>query len=139
MEKRPEGADRLRELVREGYTRVAKETDEGGGDRARDLGRRIGYSEDQLGVVPEGANLGVGCGNPTAIDALGPGETVLDLGSGAGMDAFLAARQVGPSGRVIGVIEQSSTPNTPSNRGYVTSRRTDSPLAARSSPLRSVS
>jgi len=53
--------------------------------------------------VPEGTNLGVGCGNPTAIDALQPGETVVDLGSGAGMDSFLAARQVGPSGRVMGV------------------------------------
>ncbi len=53
--------------------------------------------------MPEGANLGVGCGNPTAIDTLRPGETVVDLGSGAGMDSFLAARQVGPTGHVIGV------------------------------------
>ncbi len=92
--------ERLREEVREGYTRVAR-----GGDAAvaREAGRRAGYSEAQLDAVPEGANLGVGCGNPTAIDALCPGETVLDLGSGAGMDAFLAARQVGPTGRVIGV------------------------------------
>jgi SAM-dependent methyltransferase len=67
------------------------------------MGRRIGYDEEQLAAVPEGANLGLGCGNPTAIDALRPGETVVDLGSGAGMDAFLAAKQVGPGGRVIGV------------------------------------
>jgi ubiquinone/menaquinone biosynthesis C-methylase UbiE len=63
----------------------------------------IGYSEDELAAVPKGANLGLGCGNPTAIAALKPGETVLDLGSGAGFDAFLAARQVGPTGKVIGV------------------------------------
>ena len=63
----------------------------------------LGYSADDLAAVPEGANLGLGCGNPQAIAALRPGETVLDLGSGAGFDAFLAARQVGPQGRVIGV------------------------------------
>lgn len=67
------------------------------------ISRAIGYSDDDLSAVPEGANLGLGCGNPTAIAALKPGETVLDLGSGAGFDAFLAARQVGPSGKVIGV------------------------------------
>ncbi|MEN8615133.1 arsenite methyltransferase [Dehalogenimonas sp. THU2] len=67
------------------------------------IAKVIGYSEDELAAVPEGANLGLGCGNPTAIAALKPGETVLDLGSGAGFDAFLAARQVGPAGKVIGV------------------------------------
>jgi SAM-dependent methyltransferase len=72
-------------------------------ERARKAGQRLGYSEEQLDAVPEGSNLGVGCGNPTAIDTLRPGETVVDLGSGAGFDAFLAARQVGPTGRVIGV------------------------------------
>jgi len=65
--------------------------------------QRMGYSEDELQAAPEGANLGLGCGNPQAIAALRPGETVLDLGSGAGFDCFLAARQVGPAGRVIGV------------------------------------
>lgn len=63
----------------------------------------LGYSADELAAVPDGANLGLGCGNPQAIAALKPGETVLDLGAGAGFDAFLAARQVGPEGRVIGV------------------------------------
>ena len=67
------------------------------------IAKVIGYSEDELAAVPEGANLGLGCGNPTAIAALKPGETVLDLGSGAGFDAFLAARQVGQTGKVIGV------------------------------------
>lgn len=63
----------------------------------------LGYSTDELAAVPAGADLGLGCGNPGAIAALQPGETVLDLGSGAGFDAFLAARAVGPSGHVIGV------------------------------------
>jgi len=63
----------------------------------------LGYSAADMAAVPEGANLGLGCGNPQAIAALQAGETVLDLGSGAGFDSFLAARQVGETGRVIGV------------------------------------
>jgi arsenite methyltransferase len=69
----------------------------------REISRRLGYSEDELASVPAGANLGLGCGNPQAIAALKPGEVVLDLGSGAGFDVFLAAKQVGETGRVIGV------------------------------------
>lgn len=65
--------------------------------------RRIGYSEAELAAVPDGANLGLGCGNPQAIAAMRPGEVVLDLGSGAGFDCFLASQQVGPTGRVIGI------------------------------------
>ena len=64
---------------------------------------QLGYSPEDLAGAPEGADLGLGCGNPQAIAALRPGETVLDLGSGGGFDCFLAAKQVGPSGRVIGV------------------------------------
>ena len=63
----------------------------------------LGYDPKDLAAVPEGANLGLGCGNPVALAALKPGETVLDLGSGAGFDAFLAAKRVGPEGRVLGV------------------------------------
>src|SRR5215204_7811172 len=63
----------------------------------------IGYSDEERQSVPEGADLGLGCGNPQAIAELREGERVLDLGSGAGFDAFLAARQVGPTGFVIGV------------------------------------
>jgi SAM-dependent methyltransferase len=63
----------------------------------------MGYSDDEMIQVPEGANLGLGCGNPVAIASLSPGETVLDLGSGAGFDAFLAVAKVGKAGRVIGV------------------------------------
>jgi ubiquinone/menaquinone biosynthesis C-methylase UbiE len=70
---------------------------------SHDKARRMGYSEAELAAVPEGANLGLGCGNPQAIAAMQPGEVVIDLGSGAGFDCFLAARQVGDTGRVIGV------------------------------------
>jgi arsenite methyltransferase len=65
--------------------------------------RLVGYSPEELAAVPEDANLGLGCGNPTALAGLKPDETVLDLGSGAGIDCFLSARKVGPAGRVIGV------------------------------------
>lgn len=75
----------------------------GGAISVDDLGRTLGYSAEELAAVPEGANLGLGCGNPQAIASIQPGETVVDLGSGAGFDAFLAARQVGDQGRVIGV------------------------------------
>jgi SAM-dependent methyltransferase len=64
---------------------------------------KLGYSTDELSELPDGADLGLGCGNPQAIADLRPGETVLDLGSGGGIDCFLAARQVGETGKVIGV------------------------------------
>ena len=67
------------------------------------VARELGYSAEDTAAVPEGANLGLGCGNPTGINSLSAGEVVLDLGSGAGFDAFLAARAVGETGRVIGV------------------------------------
>jgi SAM-dependent methyltransferase len=67
------------------------------------MAREMGYSADELAAVPDGANLGLGCGNPQAIAALKPGDVVVDLGSGAGFDCLLAARQVGDAGRVIGV------------------------------------
>lgn len=67
------------------------------------ISTRLGYSEADLGLVPSGADLGLGCGNPRAIAALRPGEVVVDLGSGAGFDCFLAAHEVGATGRVIGI------------------------------------
>ncbi len=70
---------------------------------ADEISCAVGYDESELSRVPEGANLGLGCGNPVALVSPAPGETVLDLGSGAGFDCFLAAERVGPEGRVIGV------------------------------------
>lgn len=110
--------DEVRTKVREQYGKVAG-TDVGCGCAPTCCGRSpedtaptrdaaaishgLGYSKEQTGEVPTGSNLGLGCGNPQAIAALQLGETVLDLGSGAGFDSFLAARAVGESGRVIGV------------------------------------
>lgn len=74
-----------------------------GGGRAGEVAQGVGYSDAELATLPEGANLGLSCGNPTALADLKPGETVLDLGSGAGLDVFLAAQRVGPDGHVHGV------------------------------------
>jgi ubiquinone/menaquinone biosynthesis C-methylase UbiE len=93
-------AETTRAVVRDRYGRIATD---GGHCGAAALSERIGYSAAEIGAAPEGANLGLGCGNPTARAQLRRGQTVLDLGSGAGFDAFLAARAVGPEGRVIGV------------------------------------
>ncbi len=106
--------EEIRQAVREHYSRAATEEAGGcgcspsccGGETVAAVDEQslaIGYSAEEVSVVPEGANLGLGCGNPTAIASLKPGEVVLDLGSGGGFDCFLAARAVGESGRVIGV------------------------------------
>ncbi len=101
-------SEQVRGAVRDHYAQVA-ERGGGGcapgccGGSAKDGSLRLGYSADDLAAAPEGADMGLGCGNPQAIAALRPGETVLDLGSGGGFDCFLAARQVGEAGRVIGV------------------------------------
>jgi arsenite methyltransferase len=73
------------------------------GDKNRFYGEQLGYSAEQLAAAPAGSNLSLGCGNPLALASIQAGETVLDLGSGAGFDCFLAARETGPTGRVIGV------------------------------------
>ncbi len=106
-------ADQIRATVREAYGAVASQQQQGGcctGSGGTSCcgptgtaSTRLGYTETDVASVPDGADLGLGCGNPQAIAGLRPGERVLDLGSGGGFDAFLAARQVGPSGRVIGV------------------------------------
>jgi SAM-dependent methyltransferase len=95
----------VHEVVRDRYGAIARQGSLGGccGPTPDEMAARIGYDPTALEAVPEGANLGLGCGAPLAHAALRSGETVLDLGSGAGFDAFLAAREVGPSGRVIGV------------------------------------
>lgn len=99
----------IREVVREKYGQAARGENccgtSGccGANNVEDIATAIGYSEDDLSAVPDGANLGLGCGNPLQFADVKPGESVLDLGSGAGFDAFLAWRKVGPLGRVIGV------------------------------------
>jgi len=123
--------EEIRQAVRESYGRVAKignvdfitgmettccgqsGTSNGTGSTApccgsldinpQQLSTLMGYSKEDIDSVPEGANMGLGCGNPVALASLRPGETVVDLGSGGGFDCFLAARQVGEYGRVIGV------------------------------------
>jgi arsenite methyltransferase len=99
----------VRTIVREKYGAIAEGKSSGccgGGCGCGDAGgvlAEIGYGQDEVSAIPEGANLGLGCGNPLAHAEPRPGETVLDLGSGAGIDCFLAAREVGPTGHVIGV------------------------------------
>ena len=104
-------ADEIRKIVRDGYTKaVAQRTlccssNSCCGDtsQAENISKKVGYSDAEMNAVPEGANLGFGCGNPVALASLKEGDMVLDLGSGAGFDAFLAAQRVGKTGRVIGV------------------------------------
>jgi ubiquinone/menaquinone biosynthesis C-methylase UbiE len=101
----------IRKYVRDRYAGIAKQGGSccgpsaccGTSDPAEEASGRIGYSEAEMDAVPQGSNLGLGCGNPTGLASLKPGETVLDLGSGAGFDCFLAAREVGDKGHVIGV------------------------------------
>jgi arsenite methyltransferase len=108
-------ADEIRKGVRDSYAKVAEASNEGEGcgvessccgvsaDINSVLSTRFGYSEEDLKNVPQGADMGLGCGNPRAIASIQPGEVVLDLGSGGGFDAFLAARETGEKGKVIGV------------------------------------
>jgi SAM-dependent methyltransferase len=106
--------DNIRKAVREQYSKVAKSDDNGcctsvpsccdeSDSDAKRASMALGYSTKEVGAVPEGANMGLGCGNPQAIASLSKGETVLDLGCGGGFDCFLAAKEVGESGHVIGV------------------------------------
>jgi arsenite methyltransferase len=103
----------VRDAVRQGYAAIAESGVAGCGgggccgggtaDSATALAQAIGYDATELTELPEGANMGLSCGNPTALASLAPGEVVLDLGSGGGFDVFIAGRKVGPTGRAIGV------------------------------------
>ena len=105
--------ENIRQTVREGYGQIAKQDACGCGagvsccgsspSDSEKLAQHIGYSAEELAALPEGANMGLSCGNPNALAALQPGETVLDLGSGGGFDLFIAGRKVGASGLAIGV------------------------------------
>jgi arsenite methyltransferase len=100
--------NQIKAAVKDQYGKVAKGEASCGSlcgctENAEGLAITFGYSALELASLPDGANLGLSCGNPQAVAAMQPGETVLDLGSGAGFDCFLAARKVGPTGRVIGV------------------------------------
>jgi arsenite methyltransferase len=107
-------ADSTRQSVREAYASIATKGGNSGcclpeqtslSETASDeaLSRLFGYADDELSAVPEGANMGLGCGNPSAFADIKEGEVVMDLGSGGGFDCFLAARKVGQTGRVIGI------------------------------------
>ncbi len=109
----------IKKAVRENYGRVAKQSGScctssccgqtsipliaEYASRPEEASSKVGYTEEEMHSVPSGSNLGLGCGNPTALASIKEGETVLDLGSGAGFDCFLAANKVGPTGKVIGV------------------------------------
>jgi ubiquinone/menaquinone biosynthesis C-methylase UbiE len=97
--------EKQKRQVREGYARIATSQSSccGGSSRPYEESKKIGYSKEELESVPESSNMGLGCGNPTALSSLEEGEIVVDLGSGGGFDCFLAARKVGQRGKVIGV------------------------------------
>jgi len=96
----------IRKMVRKGYGKIAKSNKSGCGcgcGSMTDVSEQVGYSKEELDSVPEGANLNLGCGNPVAMASIKEGETIIDLGSGGGLDCFLAANKVGEKGKVIGV------------------------------------
>jgi arsenite methyltransferase len=95
----------VKEMVRNKYGNIATGSESccGSPTASQEASCTMGYSDAELASLPEGADLGLGCGNPQALAVIRPGEVVVDLGSGAGIDCFLAAQKVGPSGRVIGV------------------------------------
>ena len=103
--------DKVRKRVREGYAKIAKEGSCcsssvsccGDSTLYEEQSKKMGYTEEELKNIPKGSNLGLGCGNPVALASLKEGETVIDLGSGGGVDCFLAAKRVGVNGRVIGI------------------------------------
>jgi SAM-dependent methyltransferase len=130
----------IKDVVKERYGKIAKQGASccgsstsccGGPELVQITSKEIGYSDEELKAVPDGANLGLGCGNPVALASLREGDTVLDLGSGAGFDCFLAANKVGQKGKVIGVdmtpemIEKANNNARKSNYRNVEFRRGD--------------
>jgi SAM-dependent methyltransferase len=111
MTSNTQDAEAVRAKVREGYGAIARQGTSCcgpgksccGGGNAQAVAASVGYDEAELAALPDGANMGLSCGNPTAIAELKPGEVVVDLGSGGGFDVFIAARKVGPAGKSIGV------------------------------------
>ena len=109
----PIDSEAVRQKVRQGYGQIAQSGGSCCGPAptccgstpaaSDDLAKHIGYSAEELAALPDGANMGLSCGNPNALAALQPGEVVLDLGAGGGFDVFIAGRKVGPTGRAIGV------------------------------------
>lgn len=103
--------EKIRRNVREGYAKIAKDglccnVDTSCCESStshEELSKKMGYTKEELNSIPKGSNLGLGCGNPVALSSLKKGETVIDLGSGAGVDCFLAAKKVGEKGKVIGI------------------------------------
>ncbi len=122
----------IKKIVKEGYSKVARQASSccgpknsccGAVNTTENISKKIGYTEEEIQNVPEGANLGLGCGNPIAMALLKQGEIVLDLGSGAGFDCFLAANKVGPAGKVIGVdmtAEMVKKANENARKGHYT-------------------
>jgi arsenite methyltransferase len=104
-----EGSESVREKVREGYSQIARGVGSAGGccggttRGSEQLAQQVGYDAAELAALPAGANMGLSCGNPTALAGLRAGEVVLDLGSGGGFDVFIAGKKVGLTGRAIGV------------------------------------
>ena len=104
--------EKIKNIVKEEYAKIASQNSSCcgpskssccGSESSQSISTKVGYKEEELEAVPAGANLGLGCGNPTALASLKEGETVLDLGSGGGLDCFIAANKVGKKGKVIGV------------------------------------
>ena len=95
--------DSIADAVRKGYGNVAQQGLGSHNDGVRSIANAFGYSDEELGSIPAESNMGLSCGNPVAMASIREGEVVVDLGSGGGLDVFLAARQVGPTGRAIGI------------------------------------